>query len=57
MNLAELNAKIEALPLNERVEARYMRDERLGILWAEKEPDEDMVRIVHEQLFPGEMTL
>lgn len=68
MTLAELNAKIEALPMRydsdawtrigqlDRFEARYLRDERLGLLGchAGMEPTEEQVEIVHAQLFPND---
>lgn len=68
MTLAELNARIDALPLFpnpmarklplDRAEARYLRDERLGLLGvhADMEPTEEQVQIVHDQLFPVGLT-
>ena len=65
MTLDELNAKIEALPLYpndrpggcpgeflDRVEARYLRDERLGMLCGDEDPTEEQVDIIARQLFP-----
>lgn len=66
MTLADLNAKIDALPMQktqlvewpplDRFEARYRRDERLGILGvhAGMVPTEEQVGIVHDELFPME---
>lgn len=60
MTLAELNAKIEALPFEQRggeeqldrIEARYLRDERLGMLCGDEDPTEEQVDIIDRQLFP-----
>lgn len=69
MTLAQLNAKIDAVPAwsgcdtpcvqwPDRVLLRYLRDERLGILGvhAGQEPTEEQVQIVHDQLFPNDLT-